>query len=237
MRNIYTRSRGSAQEFKLDPKDRETIEWICQEQDQPTDRTVVRAKQIAHLRKIFEGRHGDHLTDTETERKHLLALLRVMAAIPRIRTATLVKEVQRWAPWISNGDRSDLIDTAKRTPRVHRKEALGCIVGLVDAERQKFKAWSIWPIDLSRAESKLRTKEYDLQYSAERRRAAGARPQSESLSRTKPWVEEGISRTEWYNQRKAAKERAGAVLDNFVGHIKEENTYTADETVQNLGQR
>jgi hypothetical protein len=193
--------------FKLDPKNRATIERISRECDEPTDREIYRALRISQIRTLFRGRHGKHLPDTVVARKHLLALLRHLAAIPRIRKATLFKEVQRWAAWMSASERSELVHTALLTPRVHRADKLGRLFGLVDAERIKFGTWTIWPIDLSLAEAKLRSLEHDKAYQAAKRRAAGCQPHSESLARTKPWVAEGISRTEWFERRKAAKER------------------------------
>jgi hypothetical protein len=103
----YTRASARAQDFKIDPTDHKTIEFVAKESEQPKDRTIVRGKQINHIRKVFEGRHGKHLPDTESAREQLLALLRVMAVIPRIKTATLVKEVQRWAPWMRKCERSE----------------------------------------------------------------------------------------------------------------------------------
>jgi hypothetical protein len=201
MQGSYTLAQASAQVFKLDPRDHDTIEFVASEPDRPQDRTIVRGKQINHIRKVFAGRHGKHLPDTESAREQLLALLRVMAAIPRIKTATLIKEVQRWAPWMAKGERSELIDTAKRTPRVHRKESLGKILRLVDTEQNEFKAWSIWPIDLSLAESKLRKKSGKRKRDTERRRAAGAVPRSEYLAKVaskEPWVALNMSRSKYY---------------------------------------
>ncbi|WP_426615268.1 hypothetical protein [Bradyrhizobium sp. McL0616] len=116
---------------------------------------MTRGKQIAHLRRVFAHR-GGRLPDTETGRQHLLALLRVLATIPRIKKLTLVKEALRWAPLWSEAERSQLVYFAVQTPPVHRKETLGRTIGLVDAEREACKAWSFWPIDLSLAEANLR---------------------------------------------------------------------------------
>jgi hypothetical protein len=48
------------------------------------------------------------------------------------------------------------------------------------------KAWAAWPLDLSLAEHKLRTKEYDRRYSTKRRRAAGKMPRSYTADAPSP---------------------------------------------------
>jgi hypothetical protein len=201
MQSRYTRSGERAQDFKLDPRDHDTIGFVASESDRPKDRTIVRARQIAHLRNVFAGRITDHLYDAEPKREHILALLRVMAAIPRIRTEKLVQEVQRWAPSMSKGARSELIDEARRKPCVFRKETIGKIIELVDAERTKYKAWALWPVDLSLSESKLRKKPGKRKRDTERRRAAGVIPRSEYLAKVaskEPWVPLNISRAKYF---------------------------------------
>jgi len=109
----------------------------------------------------------------------------------------------------------------------HRGVTLGRIVGLVDAERKACGCWSIWPIDLSLAEAKLRKRERDCASKAEKRKSAGATPRAESLAQTKPWEAEGKSRSKWFDDRKRAKEaqkaglkeKAEDAVDDFVAPI------------------
>lgn len=226
--NAHTDIPRSNQGYKLDPADLASIAYVCRQDERPRDLAATGRKQIAHLRRVFAYR-GGHLPHTEDGRQHLLALLRVMAAIPKIKTSTLAKEAHCWAPLWSEAERDELVHRALLTPRVHRNTTLGLIIGLVDAEREACKAWGIWPIDLSRAEAKLRKRERSKEQKSEKRRAAGARPQSESLSATKPWDAEGISRSTWYDRQKRANETQP---DNFGACIKEEDSNTGAETVR-----
>jgi hypothetical protein len=203
----------NAASYKLDPKnDRAKIERVCRQDDRSPDRTIVRGKQIAHLRKVFEGRIADYFYNAEPDRKHVIALIRVLASIPNIRSSTLMQNAWRWLPSATKGEIDDLVSEASRKPCVFRKETLGLLIRLTDAEREKYKAWSIWPIDLSLAEAKLRRKQHDRDDKAEKRRAAGATPRSESLSQTQPWVAEGISRRTWERRRRARDANSSPVL-------------------------
>jgi hypothetical protein len=202
--------------YKLDPKnDRVKIERVCRQDDRPPDRTIVRGKQIAHLRKVFEGRIAEHLYDAEPDRKHVIALLRVLASIPNIRSSTLMQNAWRWVPSATKGEIDDLVSKASSRPCVFRKETLGRLIRLTDDERKKFKAWSIWPIDLSLAEARLRRQEHDRDQKAENRIKAGATPRSESLSQTQPWVAEGISRSTWERRRRARDANSSPVLKSL----------------------
>jgi hypothetical protein len=49
MQGSYTLAQASAQVFKLDPRDHDTIEFVASEPDRPQDRTIVRGKQINHI--------------------------------------------------------------------------------------------------------------------------------------------------------------------------------------------
>ena len=74
---------------------------------------VLRGVPVLLMHQKLRVEHGAVLTRPFG----LLALLRVLAGIPRIKTATLIKEVERWAPWMPASERSQMIDTALRTPR------------------------------------------------------------------------------------------------------------------------
>lgn len=226
--NAHTNIPPPNQSFKLDPSDHASIAYVCKQSERPQDVAGTRSKQIAHLRRVFAYR-GGHLPDTERGRQQLLSLLRVMAAIPRVKTSTLVMEAQHWAPLWSEAERNEIVHRAMRTPRVHRNTTLGRTIGLVDAEREACKAWSIWPIDLSLAEAKLRKKQRSKEQKRENRRAAGACPQSESVSATKPWKAEGKGRTAWYEERKKVLETRP---DSFGACIKEEESDAGAETVR-----
>ena len=187
---------------------------VCRQDGRPPDRTIVCGKQIAHLRKVFEGRIADYIYDGEI----LTASALIMPDPgPRIFSQTSGHRHSCRTPGAGyrrrpRGEIDDLVSEASRKPCVFRKETLGRLIRLTDADREKYKAWSIWPIDLSLAEAKLRRKQHDRDDKAEKRRAAGATPRSESLSQTQPWVAEGISRRTWERRRRARDANSSPVL-------------------------
>jgi hypothetical protein len=80
-------------------------------------------------------------------------------------------------------------------------------------DRQWMKLWTFGACDMTpqqrRKRSKQEKKHKDRQRTEKKRRAAGAKPHAESLSRTKPWKAEGISRSTWERRRKKAKADKG----------------------------
>src|SRR5262249_1358107 len=80
---------------------------------------------------------------------------------------------------------------------------LARFLGVVYADRQALGLTTIGSVDIKkRARKELRKRRNRLVKEA-KRRAAGMRPQRESLSATKPWEKLGISRATWYRQNKA----------------------------------
>jgi hypothetical protein len=89
-----------------------------------------------------------------------------------------------------------------------RPDKIGELLGVTDATREAAKAWNIGTLGGSRAARAKAAKERDRLRDERRRRAAGAAPQAESISRTKPWEVEGISRRTWYRRRAEAEPMA-----------------------------
>jgi hypothetical protein len=71
--------------------------------------------------------------------------------------------------------------------------------------------------------------------SEQRRRAAkGAKPRSESRARTKPWLLEGIGRSEWYARRKRERTKLSGPVrpDDFVASHHSSAKQISDQTGQ-----
>jgi hypothetical protein len=76
-------------------------------------------------------------------------------------------------------------------------------LGLNYDQRQKLGITTIGSVDVvKRARKELRKRRWRLN-AERRRRGRGMRPQSQSLSRLKPWETEGMSRRTWYRKNKA----------------------------------
>lgn len=107
------------------------------------------------------------------------------------------------------GGRDAVVETYLRVPDIifrSNSAAIGEEIELTFAERTTLGITSLRPFDISwrrcrrfyKAERNRRKRERATLL----RRMAGIRPLSESLSRTKPWEAEGISRSTWYTRRK-----------------------------------
>ena len=72
----------------------------------------------------------------------------------------------------------------------------------MDAERTELKIKTIRAFDVTKAEMDRRRKEADKHYQQDKRRKAGAKPRSESYSKTEPWVFFDIVRRTWERRGK-----------------------------------
>ncbi|HRJ68856.1 MAG TPA: hypothetical protein PK812_04535 [Beijerinckiaceae bacterium] len=115
--------------------------------------------------------------------------------------------VRERAPTFNPANVAALIDIVSAEPAPWDGAAAGRILRLSEIDRQRLRAWTIEPFDLSpaeRAESrKLRKREAD----KARRRKAGAKDRAQSAAKAKPWREQGVSRATWYRE-KAARDAA-----------------------------
>ncbi len=89
-----------------------------------------------------------------------------------------------------------------------RPDKIGELLGVTDATREAAQAWNIGTRGGSRAARAKAAMERNRLRDERRRRAAGAAPQAESISRTKPWEDDGISRRTWYRRRAEAEPMA-----------------------------
>jgi hypothetical protein len=106
---------------------------------------------------------------------------------------------------ITEAEASEMIEEAS-IPRKHLSaDNLARFLGLTYAQRQALGLTTIGSIDVGRRARKELRKRRDRLAKERKRRAAGMRPQSESLSTTKPWRELGMSRASWYRRNKAGR--------------------------------
>jgi len=125
------------------------------------------------------------------------------------------------APWMGEDEIALLLDQITAYPRQWKAESLGCLLRVTTAEWRLLDLRTIAPADMTKQE---RTQERKLRGRLRkrlRRRAMGKDTRAEylaanSISRTRPWEAEGISRKTWYKRRKQAANGRG---DKSVPHI------------------
>jgi hypothetical protein len=89
---------------------------------------------------------------------------------------------------------------------LHRADDVGLYLRLTDAERTLWGIKTIGGLDVPKRQRTLRRKRRDREYQARKRLEAGAKPRAQSLSRTQPWLDEGVSRRTWERQRNRERE-------------------------------
>lgn len=93
------------------------------------------------------------------------------------------------------------------TSRRHMKaDVLGRLLALTSDERAALKAWTIGSVEETKRQRKASRKEKNRLRMRAKRMDAGVKPRELSLSSSKPWEAEGISRAQWYRRRKASIE-------------------------------
>jgi hypothetical protein len=107
-----------------------------------------------------------------------------------------------------------VVSYCNRKPRKFSATTLGKRLHLTEAERAFLLITTIVPCDLKPAERKRVRATKRQQRRTQRRRAKNIKPRAqylaESLSRTRPWLAEGVSRSTWERRRKAARQTRDA---------------------------
>jgi hypothetical protein len=102
---------------------------------------------------------------------------------------------------ISEAEASAIIEEASITRKHLTADNLARFLGVTYAQRQALRLTTIGSVNVKKGARKELRRRNDRLYQERRRRERGARPHSESLSRTKPWEAMKMSRAKWYRQR------------------------------------
>ena len=86
-------------------------------------------------------------------------------------------------------------------PRRISADRLGRHLHVSDFERSALRIYTIGSYQTPKAERVRQRKEKDRLHKQARRRASGARPHEQSLSRTKPWEARGVSPPQGHDGR------------------------------------
>ena len=166
---------------------------------------------VGDIRKVLRHRYGRTLPDDDAGRDDIRLLLHPVSAAPHATEDRLRFEIEEWAPWMSADEAEALMTEVRAMPRwrygAETAMAVGLRLNITAAERERLRAWQI-RADQTETEREARRKAKHRQRQVARRRKAGVRPRQEylatSLSKSKPWEAEGISRAAWYQRRKTS---------------------------------
>jgi len=103
---------------------------------------------------------------------------------------------------LSPEEAREIVEDSQASRGIRKAEPLGEYLRLPDELRTRLGIRTIGAIDVSKRARTMRVKAKRRARDAARRLAKGMRPQSQSLAQTRPWEAEGISRRQWYLNRK-----------------------------------
>jgi hypothetical protein len=159
--------------------------------------------------------------DTDDADLYLVPVAQCLRRLCEQRTGpkapTLSERMQRWAqrcaPDVAASVIADAVATAMRTGVIENPDKIAVRLHVSYEERQRLKLVTIGSFDVNKAgRTRLRKERQRLRdriRAAAERAARGAVPRAQyllahSLSRTRPWEAEGISRSTWERRRKTA---------------------------------
>jgi hypothetical protein len=166
---------------------------------------AIGKQRIGDLNKLFAHRYGarreDYVfPDDDAGQEDLTILLHHYALNNPLAMSLIIK---MRAPWLQ--DASNLLAQIDAYPRKWRSETLGRLLRVTAVEWRVLRLRTISPIDMTKEERRQDSQLRHRQRLRARRRQAGQKTRAEylaqSLSKTKPWVAEGISRRTWERRR------------------------------------
>jgi len=120
---------------------------------------------------------------------------------------SVMEAAKRMGGQICEAQAAAITEEASITRKHLSADNLARFLGVTYEQRQALHLTTIGSVNVGKRARKVLRKHKDRLYQKRKRRARGARPHSESLSRTKPWEKLGISRAAWYRQNKARMRR------------------------------
>jgi hypothetical protein len=179
----------------------------------------MRRLRLGDLRRLVGDRcRGAILPDDDAGREYLKELLLPISlgpneAVKRARAIEvwgpanrMRREIELWAPWMTDDEAQTLIDEINLMPPWQRKpkaRTLGERLQVPYGERARLGLRTIGPCDMTEAGMAVIRKQKKRQRDRLRRLSQGIKPRAEylataNLSQTKPWLALGISRRTYY---------------------------------------
>jgi hypothetical protein len=192
------------------PLRRANVKWFSRRQKgkrkRPSPMQLI-GLRMRDLCIVFRSRYPgrDHLPDDDAGRDDLYIAINHLACLahPRKHVADWI---DAWAPWLTAGEQRDLVGRALANPQRWTADQLAWRLRLTKEQRTMLGITTIGAIDEAKAARTKRRREREKQRRKATRRSQGALPRNiyegQSISRTKPWETDGISRASWYRRRR-----------------------------------
>jgi hypothetical protein len=118
---------------------------------------------------------------------------------------SLMEAAKRMGGQLTEAQAADITEEASIIRKCWSADNLARFLGVTYEQRQALHLTTIGSVNVGRRARKELRKRSDRLAKERLRRARGMRPQSTSLSATKPWRKEGMSRAAWYRRNKHRK--------------------------------
>jgi hypothetical protein len=167
--------------------------------------------RVNELTRLFQWRYGFELSDDDAGREDAFVMVNALLWCPAAERR-VPHWLSLWCPWMPADECAALMKRVFAKPIKWRADTIAKRMNLMDADRKRLGITTIGAVDLTKEQRAARRKEKDRLNKERTRREAGAKPQSESLSRTKPWEAEvpPISERTWH-RRKANRSPADSL--------------------------
>jgi hypothetical protein len=165
--------------------------------------------RIPELERYLRYRYGRVVPDDDAGRADLMILANHIAQNPNDPYNKIHCAIRYWAaPWMSPDEVRAIADKVLAKPRRYRASTLGKLLRLTEEERTLLGITTIRAFTTTDAEVKEKELSRRRDAATTKRRSEGVVAREDwlaaSLSRTKPWEAEGISRSTWERRRKAS---------------------------------
>ena len=140
---------------------------------------------------------------------------------------SVMEAARRMGGKVTEAEASAITEEASITRKHLSADNLARFLGVTYAQRQDLGLTTIGSVNVKKRARKELRKRRDRMAKEQKRRALGMRPQSESLSATKPWEKLGMSRAAWYRRNKPGS-RGETTLSTAIFLISEDRPVSPD---------
>ena len=173
------------------------LENRARKRDRGSGGLCLPERRVRDLTRFFSFTYGG-LPDDDAGRDLFFVLAQHVTSLNGDPERNVRDYAAAWCKWMPDDELDAFVRRVLAKPYRWRADPLGAEIGLLDAVRTLLDIRTIGAIDVPKAEREKRRAQSKAETKREKRRAAGMKPQAESLSSTKPWLAEGMSRAKWY---------------------------------------
>lgn len=170
--------------------------------------------RISDLETYIAHRYPNGMEDDDAARDDAAIMLHHMAHYAVDPRGRMLRWLGTRCSWMPELEAARMVANICSSPRRYKADTLAIKLNLTAAERTALSITTIGAVDLLKEKRITRRRQRDVERKKRNRRARGARPRAEyeskSLTRAKPWVQEGISRRTWERRRHRAASPATA---------------------------